>query len=150
LAPGLLCLPAARRFRCAREVRRHSQEPRRTHGARARMDRAEGRGARYRPLGRRHDRDPGDLGANRRRRKAIRQGTSVPIATAHTGHIRKALASRVRAGRPKAGTPLKWIKTMSDQTRADQRSLDLAKVSTLTATAIAVADMIGIGVFTSL
>src|SRR5262245_22485704 len=39
---------------------------------------------------------------------------------------------------------------MSDQTRADQRSLDLAKVSTLTATAIAVADMIGIGVFTSL
>jgi APA family basic amino acid/polyamine antiporter len=39
---------------------------------------------------------------------------------------------------------------MSDQTRADQRSMDLAKVSTLTATAIAVADMIGIGVFTSL
>jgi basic amino acid/polyamine antiporter, APA family len=39
---------------------------------------------------------------------------------------------------------------MSDQTRADQRSMDLAKVSTLTATAIAVADMIGVGVFTSL
>jgi APA family basic amino acid/polyamine antiporter len=32
----------------------------------------------------------------------------------------------------------------------DQRSLDIARVSTLTATAIAVADMIGIGVFTSL
>jgi basic amino acid/polyamine antiporter, APA family len=32
----------------------------------------------------------------------------------------------------------------------DQRSIDIAKVSTLTATAIAVADMIGIGVFTSL
>jgi basic amino acid/polyamine antiporter, APA family len=55
-----------------------------------------------------------------------------------------------QADRPKAGTPLKWITTMSDQARADQRSLDLAKVSTLTATAIAVADMIGIGVFTSL
>jgi APA family basic amino acid/polyamine antiporter len=39
---------------------------------------------------------------------------------------------------------------MSDQARADERSVDLAKVSTLTATAIAVADMIGIGVFTSL
>jgi APA family basic amino acid/polyamine antiporter len=33
---------------------------------------------------------------------------------------------------------------------ADQRSLNIARVSTLTATAIAVADMIGIGVFTSL
>src|ERR1700752_645780 len=32
----------------------------------------------------------------------------------------------------------------------DQRSMDIAKVSTVTATAIAVADMIGIGVFTSL
>jgi APA family basic amino acid/polyamine antiporter len=42
------------------------------------------------------------------------------------------------------------MKAMSDQTRADQRSLNLAKVSTLTATAIAVADMVGIGVFTSL
>ena len=39
---------------------------------------------------------------------------------------------------------------MSEQARADQRSVDLAKVSTVTATAIAVADMIGIGVFTSL
>ena len=42
---------------------------------------------------------------------------------------------------------------MSEQSAAapaDQRSIDLAKVSTLTATAIAVADMIGIGVFTSL
>jgi basic amino acid/polyamine antiporter, APA family len=33
---------------------------------------------------------------------------------------------------------------------ADQRSLHIARISTLTATAIAVADMIGIGVFTSL
>jgi APA family basic amino acid/polyamine antiporter len=40
---------------------------------------------------------------------------------------------------------------MPDSTTApDQRSIDMAKVSTLTATAIAVADMIGIGVFTSL
>ena len=39
---------------------------------------------------------------------------------------------------------------MSDQAGADQRSVDLVKVSTVTATAIAVADMIGIGVFTSL
>jgi APA family basic amino acid/polyamine antiporter len=39
---------------------------------------------------------------------------------------------------------------MSDQARADQRPVDLAKVSVVTATAIAVADMIGIGVFTSL
>jgi APA family basic amino acid/polyamine antiporter len=62
----------------------------------------------------------------------------------------KPLLSQGRAGRPKAGTPLKWIKDMSDQTRANQRSMDLAKVSTATATAIAVADMIGIGVFTSL
>jgi APA family basic amino acid/polyamine antiporter len=43
--------------------------------------------------------------------------------------------------------------TMLDQKSTaprDQRSMDLAKVSTITATAIAVADMIGIGVFTSL
>jgi APA family basic amino acid/polyamine antiporter len=42
---------------------------------------------------------------------------------------------------------------MSSQTStaaSDQRSIDLAKVSAVTATAIAVADMIGIGVFTSL
>jgi APA family basic amino acid/polyamine antiporter len=42
---------------------------------------------------------------------------------------------------------------MPDQTNtapSDQRSLGLAKVSAVTATAIAVADMIGIGVFTSL
>src|SRR5262245_25518455 len=42
---------------------------------------------------------------------------------------------------------------MPDQGHAaptDQRSVDLAKVSAVTATAIAVADMIGIGVFTSL
>jgi APA family basic amino acid/polyamine antiporter len=42
---------------------------------------------------------------------------------------------------------------MPDQTHAsppDQRAATVAKVSTLTATAIAVADMIGIGVFTSL
>lgn len=39
---------------------------------------------------------------------------------------------------------------MSDQAGANQRSVDLVKVSTVTATAIAVADMIGIGVFTSL
>jgi basic amino acid/polyamine antiporter, APA family len=41
---------------------------------------------------------------------------------------------------------------MPEQGRAapDQRSVDLVKVSTVTATAIAVADMIGIGVFTSL
>jgi APA family basic amino acid/polyamine antiporter len=42
---------------------------------------------------------------------------------------------------------------MPDQTGTapgDQRSIDLAKVSAVTATAIAVADMIGIGVFTSL
>jgi basic amino acid/polyamine antiporter, APA family len=42
---------------------------------------------------------------------------------------------------------------MPDQTRtapSDQRHMDIAKVSTVTATAIAVADMIGIGVFTSL
>jgi len=42
---------------------------------------------------------------------------------------------------------------MPDQTStaaSDQRSIDLAKVSAVTATAIAVADMIGIGVFTSL
>ena len=38
----------------------------------------------------------------------------------------------------------------SSTTALDQRSVDVAKVSTLTATAIAVADMIGIGVFTSL
>jgi APA family basic amino acid/polyamine antiporter len=38
----------------------------------------------------------------------------------------------------------------SSTTAPDQRSIDIAKVSTLTATAIAVADMIGIGVFTSL
>jgi APA family basic amino acid/polyamine antiporter len=42
---------------------------------------------------------------------------------------------------------------MPDQTStapSDQRSIDLARVSAVTATAIAVADMIGIGVFTSL
>lgn len=42
---------------------------------------------------------------------------------------------------------------MQDQSAAtptDQRSMGVAKVSTVTATAIAVADMIGIGVFTSL
>jgi APA family basic amino acid/polyamine antiporter len=42
---------------------------------------------------------------------------------------------------------------MTDQSlagRPDQRQLDIAKISTVTATAIAVADMIGIGVFTSL
>jgi APA family basic amino acid/polyamine antiporter len=39
---------------------------------------------------------------------------------------------------------------MSDKAGADQRSMDLGKVTTATATAIAVADMIGIGVFTSL
>jgi APA family basic amino acid/polyamine antiporter len=41
-------------------------------------------------------------------------------------------------------------RTQSPPASADQRSLHLAKVSTVTATAIAVADMIGIGVFTSL
>jgi APA family basic amino acid/polyamine antiporter len=43
--------------------------------------------------------------------------------------------------------------SMPDQTSAaayNQRSIDVARVSTVTATAIAVADMIGIGVFTSL
>jgi APA family basic amino acid/polyamine antiporter len=39
---------------------------------------------------------------------------------------------------------------MSDKAGADQRSMDLGKVTTTTAIAIAVADMIGIGVFTSL
>ena len=42
---------------------------------------------------------------------------------------------------------------MTDQSlagRPDQRQLDIARISTVTATAIAVADMIGIGVFTSL
>ena len=38
----------------------------------------------------------------------------------------------------------------SSTAHADQRALNIARVSTLTATAIAVADMIGIGVFTSL
>ena len=38
----------------------------------------------------------------------------------------------------------------SGTARSDQRQVDIAKVSTVTATAIAVADMIGIGVFTSL
>ena len=38
----------------------------------------------------------------------------------------------------------------SGTARSDQRRVDIAKVSTVTATAIAVADMIGIGVFTSL
>ncbi len=41
---------------------------------------------------------------------------------------------------------------MPDDSRSapDQRAIDIARVSTITATAIAVADMIGIGVFTSL
>src|SRR5262245_4640778 len=38
----------------------------------------------------------------------------------------------------------------ANTTLTDQRSVTIARVSTLTATAIAVADMIGIGVFTSL
>jgi amino acid transporter len=46
--------------------------------------------------------------------------------------------------------PHKRHKTLSSPAPPDKRAIQIARVSTVTATAIAVADMVGIGVFTSL
>jgi basic amino acid/polyamine antiporter, APA family len=71
----------------------------------------------------------------------------------HAGEPENPLLTAAWPDTPSSATLIGSTETMPEQTTAalsDQRSRDLAKISAVTATAIAVADMIGIGVFTSL
>ncbi len=74
-----------------------------------------------------------------------------PAGPADVGQ-KRALLIRARPDRPHLHTAEGRSSRCQtrDPSAPDQRAIDIARVSTVTATAIAVADMIGIGVFTSL